>query len=133
MSPHPGGLLLDTCTFLWLAWDSPRLSATARAAFQRPDAEVWLSAVSAWEISVKHGLGKLPLPESPDRLVPRLREAMGLRSLPVSEEAALGVARLPALHRDPFDRMLVSQAIAHGLTLLSSDELVRAYPARTMW
>lgn len=127
------GLLLDTSAFLWLAWDSPRLSSAARAAYQAPDAEVFLSAASVWEITVKHGLGKLPLPDAPDRLVPRLREAMGLRPLPISEEAALCVGRLPALHRDPFDRMLVAQAIAHGLVLLTSDAMLQQYPARTLW
>jgi len=125
--------LLDTATFLWLAWDSPLVPARIKALYQAPGSQVFLSAASAFEIAVKHGLGKLPLPEAPDRLVPRLREGMGLRSLPVSEEAALGVGRLPNLHRDPFDRLLVAQAIAHGLTILTPDEQVRAYPARTDW
>ena len=70
---------------------------------------------------------------APDRLVPQLRTLMGVRPLPISEEAALAVGRLPALHRDPFDRMLVAQAIVHGLTILTPDEAVRAYPARTEW
>lgn len=125
--------LLDTATFLWLAWDSPLVPTRIKGLYQAPGAEVYLSGASAFEIAVKHALGKLPLPEAPDRLVPRLRELMGLRPLPIHEEAALGVGRLPPLHRDPFDRLLVAQAIAHGLTILTPDEQVRAYPARTEW
>lgn len=126
-------LLLDTSTFLWIAWDDPKLSARAREVFRDPANDVFLSAVSAWEIAVKHGLGKLPLPEPPERLVPALREAHGILPLPLDETAVLGVSRLPDLHRDPFDRMLVCQAIAHGLVILTDDEAIRRYPARCVW
>jgi PIN domain nuclease of toxin-antitoxin system len=94
---------------------------------------VFLSAASAWEIAIKHGLGRLPLPEAPERFVPAERDAHGITPLPIDEESALHLSRLPALHRDPFDRMLVSQAIVHGLTILTPDPLVTQYPARTMW
>ncbi len=126
-------LLLDTCTFLWLALDSPELSANARTLFADPANEVFLSAASAWEIAVKHRLGKLPLPEPPARLVPRARERLAVVSLPIDEEASLHEFRLPALHRDPFDRVLVCQAIVHGLVLLTPDPAIQQYPARTMW
>ncbi len=126
-------LLLDTCTFLWLALDSSDLSAPARELFADPSNDVFLSAASVWEIAVKHRLGKLPLPEPPGRLVPRTRERLGVAPLPVDEESALHEHRLPALHRDPFDRMLVCQAIVHGLVLLTPDPQVQQYPARTVW
>jgi PIN domain nuclease of toxin-antitoxin system len=73
------------------------------------------------------------LPEGPERLVPAERERRGMMPLPFDEESALHVSRLPVLHRDPFDRMLVSQAIVHGLVILTPDRLVTQYPARTMW
>ena len=126
-------LLLDTCAFLWIVADAPDLSRHARDIFQAADNEVYLSAASAWEIAVKHGLGRLPLPDSPDRFVREMREAHGIASLPIDEESALHVSRLPVLHRDPFDRMIVSQAIVHGLTILTPDPLITQYPGRTAW
>jgi PIN domain nuclease of toxin-antitoxin system len=126
-------LLLDTCTFLWIVADAPQLSRRARVLFQSPENEVYLSAASAWEIAIKHGLGRLPLPDAPERFLPEMREAHGIEPLPIDEESALHISRLPALHRDPFDRLLVSQAIVHGLSILSPDPLVTQYPARTLW
>jgi PIN domain nuclease of toxin-antitoxin system len=120
-------LLLDTCTFLWIAGDAAALSKRARELFRAADNEVYLSAASAWEIAVKHALGRLPLPAPPEPF------AHGIAPLAIDEESALHVSRLPALHRDPFDRMLVSQAIVHGLTILTSDPVIRTYPARTIW
>ena len=126
-------LLLDTCSFLWVVSTPALLPAQVLRQFRSPDNEVFLSAASAWEIAIKHGLGRLPLPEPPDRFVPAEREAHGIAPLPIDEESALHLARLPALHRDPFDRMLVSQAIVHGLTIVTPDPLVTQYPARTLW
>ena len=126
-------LLLDTCTFLWLARGSDDLSAEAKALFVDPAHEVYLSVVSAWEIAVKHGLGRLPLPVSPSRFVPETREALGVHALPLREEATLTVDRLPPVHRDPFDRMLVCQARAADLVLLTPDPEIARYPVRTAW
>lgn len=126
-------LLLDTCTFLWIAADAPELSPRAREVFADPENEVYLSAVSAWEIALKHALGRLPLPEAPERFVPDQRRRHGIDALPLDEEAALHLARLPVLHRDPFDRMLVSQALAHGLVILGPDRLLGQYPVRMTW
>jgi PIN domain nuclease of toxin-antitoxin system len=126
-------LLIDTCTFLWIVADSPTLSRRARDLFQSPDNEVYLSAASAWEIAVKHGIGRLPLPVAPERFVPEMRERHGIESLAIDEESALHVSRLPGIHRDPFDRMIVAQAIVHGLTILTPDPLVTRYPGRTTW
>jgi PIN domain nuclease of toxin-antitoxin system len=126
-------LLVDTCTFLWIVADAPALSRRARDLFQSPDNEVYLSVASAWEIAVKHGLGRLPLPLGPERFVPEMRERHGIAPLAIDEESALHVARLPAVHRDPFDRMIVAQSIVHGLTILTPDPLVTQYPGRTTW
>lgn len=126
-------LLLDTCAFLWIIGDAQELSAAARQAFADPGNEVFLSAASAWEIAVKNRLGRLPLPEPPDRFVPRSREAHGIASLDIAEEAALHVARLPDLHRDPFDRILVAQALLGGLVLVTPDEALRQYAVPALW
>jgi PIN domain nuclease of toxin-antitoxin system len=126
-------LLLDTCTFLWIVGGAKELSPRAREAFADPANEAFLSAVSAWEIAVKHRLGRLPLPSPPEEFVPTQRTAHGIEPLPVDEEAALHVAKLPGLHRDPFDRMLVAQALVGGLVLLSPDDPIRQYPVRTLW
>lgn len=126
-------LLLDTCTFLWVISGSDQLSTPAREAFTTPSNDVYLSAVSAWEISVKWRLGRLSLAEAPDRLIPLWRQIHGILPLPVAEEACLYEARLPDLHKDPFDRMLVCQAIAEGMVLLTPDELIRQYPVRSLW
>lgn len=126
-------VLLDTCTFLWLVVESPQMSRRAIEIIQAPHNEVYLSAASAWEIALKYARGRLPLPLPPERLVPAQREAHGIAPLTVDEESTLHLSRLPRLHGDPFDRLLVSQAIVHGLTILTPDPLVSQYPARTLW
>lgn len=126
-------LLLDTCTFLWIASDAATLSPLARQLFSDPNQEVFLSSVSAWEISVKYALGKLPLPEPPGTFVPAQRIQHGIEVLPLNEEATLSVAALPLLHKDPFDRMLVCQALVHELTILTPDPLIQQYAVPTAW
>lgn len=126
-------LLLDTCTFLWLIEGGARLSREARSLFAAAEHEVYLSAVSAWEIAQKNALGKLPLPNSADLFIVTQRKLRGVEALPLNEEAALQVAKLPRLHRDPFDRMLICQAIVHGLTILTPDPQISKYPVRTAW
>jgi PIN domain nuclease of toxin-antitoxin system len=126
-------LLLDTCTFLWSLEGGEALSERVRDVLADPDNDVFLSAVSAWEIAVKHALGKLPLPEPPDRYVPAQRTARGIAALALDEEAALQLARLPALHRDPFDRMLICQALAGALTIVTPDPEIARYPVKILW
>lgn len=125
-------LLLDTCTFLWLAGGGS-LSIAAAAAVRDPSNDVLLSAVSVWEIAAKHRAGRLPLPEPPDQLIRTERRLRGVAALAFDEESALQVLRLPALHRDPFDRMLISQAIAHGLAIVTPDPAITQYPVRVIW
>lgn len=121
-------ILLDTCEFLWLVTGDPKLPATVAAAVRDPQNEVYLSVVSFWEISLKHSLGKLPLPEPPQKFVPAQREKHFITPLALDEKAVARLSELPGLHRDPFDRMIVCQAQAQGLTLASADGLVRQYP-----
>jgi PIN domain nuclease of toxin-antitoxin system len=126
-------LLVDTCTFLWVASDSKQLSKTAAALFLDENNARYLSTASAWEIGIKHAAGRLPLPERPDLYIPRIREASGIESLPIDEESALHAAKLPNLHADPFDRMLVALAIVHGMTILTPDPAIEKYAVRVLW
>jgi PIN domain nuclease of toxin-antitoxin system len=126
-------LLLDTCAFLWFDIDAPKLSPLARRLCLDPANEVYLSVISAWEIALKSMSGRLPLGEPAEKYVPRRREANGITSLELTEEATLQLPKLPPLHGDPFDRMLVCQAIVHGLTILTPDEWITRYPVRVMW
>jgi PIN domain nuclease of toxin-antitoxin system len=98
-----------------------------------PANEVFLSAVSVWELSVKHALGKVSFPGTFDRFVVDQRELHAIGALPLDERAVLHLHKLPALHRDPFDRMLICQAIEHDCVLLTPDSLITQYPVRTQW
>lgn len=126
-------LLLDTCTFLWLDTGSRKLSKSALAAFLDPENESYLSATSAWEIAIKYALRRLSLAARPETHVPRIREIAGIQSLPMDEESALYAARLPKLHADPFDRLLVAQAVVHGMVIVTPDEAIAQYAVRVVW
>jgi len=126
-------LLLDACTFLWVLKGEPALPARVAALIRDPANDVFLSVASAWEISQKYARGKLRLPEPPERCVPAEREARAIVSLPIDEESALHAVRLPWLHRDPFDRLLVAQSIVHGMSIATPDPLISQYPARVIW
>jgi len=121
-------ILLDSCEFLWLVSGHPKLSDTIAGAIRDPGNQVYLSVVSYWDISIKHRLGKLPLPQPPAQFIPQQREKHLIAPLVLDEAAIAKLSDLPALHRDPFDRMLICQAQAHGLALASCDPLIRQYP-----
>jgi PIN domain nuclease of toxin-antitoxin system len=121
-------LLLDTQVLLWCLADPGRLSHRTRRRIESPTERVLVSAVSAWEIEIKRALGKLKAPDDLDRQLSERRFAeLELRVQHVQE-----LWTLPDLHRDPFDRMLIAQASAEGLTLVTADERVRAYPVKTL-
>jgi len=126
-------ILLDTCTFLWIITDNPNLSPGARKLFIDPANEVFLSVASTWEIAVKYTRGKLSLPKPPEKYIPVKRKQHDIDSLPLDEEATLYLPKLPVLHKDPFDRILICQAIVSGLIILTPDELISQYPLRSMW
>ena len=126
-------LLLDTCTFLWWSLGSPRVSRELRRIVADPANEVHVSAATAWEIAVKHGLGKLELPAPPDVFVPTRRQSYDFNTLPIDEASTLKLRRLPSLHQDPFDRLLICQAIEHSMTLVTPDRLITQYPVRVLW
>jgi len=126
-------ILLDTCAFLWLATDAPELSSQAKMLFQNTNNPVYLSSVSAWEIVVKHQLGKLPLPCDPEHFINQLCSQHIIEILSLDDKSVYHLSHLPNHHRDPFDKMLVCQAIEHGLTILTSDKLIAQYPVNTIW
>ena len=98
-----------------------------------PENERFLSVVSAWEIALKSAVGRLPLPEPAAEYVPKRRELNCALSLQLDEETVLHLPKLPPLHTDPFDRILICQAIVHGLVILTPDEHISRYPVRVMW
>lgn len=126
-------LLLDTCTFLWLTSDASELSQSARNLFQDTENEIYLSSISAWEIIVKHELGKLPLPDKAEAFIKRQCQIHYIELLALEFKAVFHLSKLPNLHRDPFDKILICQAIEHGMTLLTNDKMIVQYPVSTIW
>ena len=125
-------LLLDTHAFLWYITEDSRLPISFANAIRQKSNDVFLSVVSVWEILVKHQLGKLPLPEPPDEYIRDRRSQHQIVSLSL-HEAALGLLLgLPLHHRDPFDRMLICQAIHHDMVIVTVDQELSRYPVRTM-
>src|SRR2546426_402805 len=120
-------LLIDTHIFLWYISADALLPSNYRDAIRDPANEVYLSAASVWEAVIKHALGKLPLPAAPAEYLPQQRVAHLIASLPIDEAALAHLSRLPLLHRDPFDRILIAQALHQGLTLVTVDQAMRAY------
>jgi PIN domain nuclease of toxin-antitoxin system len=120
--------LLDTHIFLWFISGDKQLPGEYRDIIRNPANEVFLSAVSLWEAIVKYQLGKLPLPQPPENYLPVQRERHQISSLGLDEASVAQLVNLPSIHRDPFDRMLVCQALAHELTLISVDEAIANYP-----
>ncbi|MBW2569724.1 MAG: type II toxin-antitoxin system VapC family toxin [Deltaproteobacteria bacterium] len=126
-------ILLDTCAFLWIITDDPKLSQQARKLFIDLENEVYLSVASTWEIAIKYKLGKLPLPQPPQQYIPSKRKQHDIDSLPLDEDATLYLTKLPDLHKDPFDRILICQAVVAGLMILTPDELITQDPVRSVW
>jgi len=126
-------LLLDTHALLWWLAGDTSLSVPARDAIGDPGNNVFVSAASAWEIATKFRIGKLPGAGSVISELADVVEAQGFVTLPISFAHGQMAGALPGPHRDPFDRMLVAQAIAHGAAVVTPDPLVAQYPIRVIW
>ena len=124
-------LLLDTHIFLWYVGGDQRLGTSLRNAIEDADA-VYLSVVSVWEATIKYSIGKLPLPEPPHPWLSVQREQHGIESLPIDEASIAHLPKLEPHHRDPFDRILVCQAIEHGLQVVTVDPVMSKYPAKIL-
>lgn len=125
-------LLLDTHIFLWLISGDKRMPYAMQEVIRSPDNQVYLSVVSLWESLVKYQLGKLSFPQPPESYLPVQRERHRINSLPLDEPSVGQLANLAPLHRDPFDRMLICQALEHDMIIVTVDDAIRAYPARTL-
>jgi len=125
-------ILLDTQVFLWLQAEPERLSRRTLGLLADRGNALFLSSASAWEIAIKHALGKLRLPQSPGQYVPRRMAQSGILGLPIQLSHALRIEALPPHHREPFDRMLVAQAQIERMSLLSADPQLAAYDVRLL-
>ncbi len=125
-------ILLDTQVWLWMLAAPDRLSTESRALLAAAENELLLSAASAWEIAIKHGLGKIQLPESPAEYIPRMMVHTSVTPLPIHHRHALHVAELPEHHRDPFDRLLVAQAQVEQVPIISADRHFRQYDVEVL-
>ena len=121
-------LLLDTHIFLWLIDDNKRLSEQYRQAIQHPRNEKYLSVVSIWECAIKYQIGKLDFPSSPETYLPEERRKHLIKTLTIDEDSITPLVKLPLLHKDPFDRLIMAQALQHDLILMTEDKLILAYP-----
>jgi PIN domain nuclease of toxin-antitoxin system len=125
-------LLLDTHTFLWYITNNPKLPRHAYDAIREKSNEAFLSVVSVWEALVKHQIGKLALPAPADQYITNRQAAHRISTLALDAASVSRVLALPLHHRDPFDRMLICQALQNDLTFVTSDEQFRQYPARLL-
>lgn len=120
-------LLLDTHIFLWFIAADMRLPMLFRDAIREPKNEIFLSVVSLWEVIIKYNLGKLPLPQTPEIYIPQARRKHQIKSLPITESSLKNLASLPNLHRDPFDRLLISQTLSRNLSIVTVDADIMKY------
>ena len=127
--PH----LLDTHTFLWMAADPSRLSKTVREIVLSEDTVLYLSAASGWEIALLRQLNRVELPDEPQRFIPQALQRLKVLPLPIGFPVAISAAMLPFLHRDPFDRIIIAEAIKHKMTVLTKDEMFKKYGIDVVW
>lgn len=126
-------ILLDTHSFLWFIAGDARISTTARALVADGDNEALLSIASLWEIAIKLSLGKLTLTEPFETLIPGQLALNAISVLPIEFTDVVEVGKLPFHHRDPFDRLLVAQAVTRNLPVVSRDRALDSYAIRRLW
>ncbi|MCS6845749.1 MAG: type II toxin-antitoxin system VapC family toxin [Caldilineales bacterium] len=125
--------LLDTHAFLWWITNDPRLTARVQKTVQNPGNLIFLSAASGWELAIKASIGKLHVSQDLDTFISEQLTLNRIDVLPVLMSHALFVRKLPAHHRDPFDRLLVAQSLVEGMPLITSDPLIAKYSVQVIW
>ncbi|MCJ7784306.1 MAG: type II toxin-antitoxin system VapC family toxin [Desulfobacterales bacterium] len=126
-------VLLDTHTFLWWITDDPKLSLRVRGIISDGENEIFISAATGWEIAIKSQIGRLKLPDEPQRFILEQLKINGMKRLPIEMRHALHVSTLPAYHQDPFDRILIAQAQMEDLPVLSADPEIGKYEVTIIW
>lgn len=125
-------LLLDTCTFLWMCNSPESLSEEALKIVKDPNNNLFLSAASAWELIIKTAK-TLNLPEPTDKYIKSRRNRLGISSVEIRESDLGALLKLPELHKDPFDRLIIAQSISRSMPILSPDSLISKYPVQVIW
>jgi PIN domain nuclease of toxin-antitoxin system len=125
--------LLDTMIWLWSVDSVEKLNQECRDILENGREEIYFSAATAWEITIKARLGKLRLPGPPAQVIPAFTARQGLRPLPVTHLHAVKVYDLPLHHNDPFDRLIIAQAISEEMAVLTADSDFRKYPVKLLW
>lgn len=126
-------LLLDTCTFIWLCGDPAKLSRPATEALDAPDNDRALSMASIWEIALKYHSGKLPLPERPELWIEEQLRLQVIEVLPLQRGTLYRAAALPPVHKDPFDRVIASDALQRNLRVVTPDKPFELYRCKVLW
>ncbi len=126
-------ILLDTHIFLWMLAEPKRLGKNSQSLLQSKQNQLYFSAASSWEISIKAGLDKLPLPETPNAYISSRMRDLKISPLDVKHHHTFEVYNLPLYHRDPFDRILIAQAKLENLYLMSADKLFKRYELDLLW
>jgi len=126
-------LLLDTCTFLWMIDDVSNLGPEARVALEDASNQLVLHQASCWEIQIKYDLGKLALARSPREIISQGIAMHGIEYHSLQDEGIWHLQKLPPIHRDPFDRILISHALCQGLKLATPDPRIAQYPVAIIW
>jgi PIN domain nuclease of toxin-antitoxin system len=126
-------IILDTQAFLWSMSDFSKLTRKARVTLVNPENDIYLSLVSTWELAIKTSTGKLKIVGPLEKLIPQQLSQNNIQQLDIAFRHVVGVATLPYHHKDPFDRLIVSQALVEGMSVLSADKAFDAYGVKRIW
>lgn len=132
-SKMAGSYILDTAPLIYLMGQEESVPASIRRELADPKSEVFYSQISLWEMQIKHQLGRLPMSDEPAVVLPRELARYGFTQLDLTDAAIYGLSRLPPIHKDPFDRILIVQAKLTGSTLVSPDKIFSQYPVNVLW